>query len=107
MSKKNKKKREIKETIEDFMVNNETLNSIPGNEEIGYTQWFFDECFNYKDFIVLFVVYFILSQEMIKDFFAKYFTSLNPDDEGKINIQGVIVYGLILTIFYMLIRKFF
>lgn len=102
--KKNKKKKDItdlKETIEDFVVNNETPNPT------GYVQWFFDDCFNYKDFLILFILYFVLSQEMIKDFFAKYFSSLNPDDEGKIGIQGVIIYGLILTILFMIIKKLF
>jgi len=99
-----RKKKEIKEVIEDFVVNNE---NIPGNEEKGYTKWFFDECFNYKDFLILFVLYFVLSQEMIKDFFGKYFSSLNPDNEGKVGVQGVIIYGLILTIFFMMIRKLF
>jgi hypothetical protein len=103
-SKKNKKTKEItnlKETIEDFVVNNETPNSI------GYIQWFFDDCFNYKDFLILFILYFLLSQEMIKDFFSRYFSSLNPDDEGKIGVQGVIIYGLILTILFMIIKKLF
>ena len=103
-SKKNKKKIEIndiKETIEDFVVNNETPNPT------GYVQWFFDDCFNYKDFLILFILYFVLSQEMIKDFFARYFSSLNPDDEGKIGVQGVIIYGLILTILFMIIKKLF
>jgi hypothetical protein len=102
-SKKNKKKEisDITETIENFVVKNETPNPS------GYIQWFFDDCFNYKDFLVLFILYFILSQEMIKDFFARYFSSLNPDDEGKIGVQGVIIYGLILTIFYMIIKKLF
>jgi hypothetical protein len=102
-NKKHKKKKEIdiKETIEDFVVNNEMPN--PTN----YIHWFFDDCFNYKDFLILFILYFVLSQEMIKDFFARYFTCLNPDDEGKIGVQGVIIYGLILTILFMIVKKFF
>ena len=102
--KKNKKKEkeiDIKETIEDFVINNETPN--PTN----YINWFFDDCLNYKDFLILFILYFVLSQEMIKDFFARYFTCLNPDDEGKIGVQGVIIYGLILTILFLVIKKFF
>lgn len=100
-SKKNKKKEisDFTKTIENFVVNNETPNPT------GYIQWFFDDCFNYKDFLILFILYFVLSQEMIKDFFARYFTSLNSDDEGKIGIQGVIIYGLILTILFMIIKK--
>jgi len=103
-SSKRKKKEGIQETIEDFVINNETPNM---ETQVGHVQWFFDECFNYKDFIILFGIYFILSQEMIKDFIARYFSCLNPDDEGKIGVQGVILYGLLLTVLYMIIRKFF
>lgn len=92
----------LKEELQDYILES---NPLPSTN--SYLSWIFDSCFNYKDFLILFILYFILSQEMIKDFFSKYFTSLNPDDEGKVNIQGVIIYGLILTIFYMLIRKFF
>jgi hypothetical protein len=43
---------------------------------------------------------------MIKDLFGSYFTCLNPDDEGKVGVKGVIVYGLILTIIFMLSKKY-
>lgn len=72
----------------------------------GYLEWFFNDCINYKDFILLFALYFILSQDMIKDFFAGYFSSINPDDEGKVGVQGVIVYGLILCVLFVIIKKF-
>lgn len=103
-SKKNKKKTDsfdssnMTEHIENFVVNS---TNIPTN----YIQWFFEDCLNYKDFLVLFILYFILSQDMIKDFFASYFSSLNPDNEGKIGVKGVIIYGLILTVLFMIIKK--
>lgn len=100
-----KTKTKVVETLEDFIVGEKNLSSPKTYTE--YAGWFFDECFNYKDFLILFILYFVLSQEMIKDFFAKYFTSLNPDSEGKVNIQGVIIYGLILTILYMVTKKLF
>jgi hypothetical protein len=110
-SSKKKKKNKIEETIEDFVIQNEsniTNESVEAIEsDVSWSKWFFDECFNYKDFIILFVLYFILSQEMIKDFFAKYFTSLNPDNEGRVGVQGVIIYGLILTVLFMVLRKLF
>ena len=101
---KNKVK-EVVETIEDFVIDANSSNSTKSYSD--YAGWFFDECFNYKDFLILFILYFVLSQEMIKDFFAKYFSSLNPDDEGKIGVQGVIIYGLVLTILFMITKKFF
>ena len=94
------KKDDIKKTIENFVIKNENISTM------GYVNWFFDDCFNYKDFLILFILYFVLSQEMIKDFFSKYFNSLNPDEEGKIGISGVIIYGLILTVLFMIIKKF-
>lgn len=110
-SKKNKnsktknKVKEVVETIEDFVTDSKSTNSTKTYSD--YTGWFFDECFNYKDFLILFILYFVLSQEMIIDFFAKYFSSLHPDNEGKIGVQGVIIYGLILTVLFMVIRKLF
>jgi len=104
-SKSKNKIKEVVETIEDFISDNKSNNSVKTYSY--YAGWFFDDCFNYKDFIVLFILYFVLSQEMIKDFFAKYFSSLNPDNEGKVGVQGVIIYGLILTILFMIIKKIF
>jgi hypothetical protein len=103
-SKSKNKVKEVVETIEDFIIDGETNGTKSYSD---YAGWFFDECFNYKDFLVLFILYFVLSQEMIKDFFAKYFSSLNPDYEGKIGVQGVIIYGLVLTVLFMVVRKFF
>jgi hypothetical protein len=110
-SKSKNKVKEVVETIEDFVNDvNSTKSSNSSNSTKSYSDyvgWFFDECFNYKDFLILFILYFVLSQEMIKDFFSKYFSSLNPDDEGKIGVQGVIIYGLVLTILFMVIKKLF
>lgn len=100
--KSNKKVKNIKENFQEMIENQ---NPIPGTN--GYIKWIFNEYINLKDFLILFAIYFLLSQEMIKDFFARYFSSLNPDSEGKINIQGVIIYGLILTICYMIAIKLF
>lgn len=108
-SKSKSRASKIVDKIEDFVVkDNDVLNELKQDDEDGgYINWFFDDCFNYKDFLVLFILYFVLSQEMIKDFFSKYFSCLNPDDEGKVGVQGVIIYGLVLTILFMCIRKFF
>ena len=94
---KKKSKSIIKDTIEKFA-------EVDNNEEESYYSMIMNNI-NIKDFIIIFVLYFILSQEMIKDFFSNYFTSLNPDDEGKINVQGVIIYGLILAILFVIIQR--
>ncbi len=98
--KKKKKSKSVKEDLQDYV---EDKNPVPSTNK--YLSMIFDESFDIKDFFLLLGIYFLLSQNMIKDFFGKYFTCLNPDDEGKVHVQGVIVYGLILTILYMLLKK--
>ena len=102
-SKKSKKiykyKDEIKKGVEHML----SENGVPSSENVS--SYIFDDLFNLKDFIILFGVYFLLSQEMIKDLFAQYFTSLNPDDTGRVHVKGVIIYGLILTVLFMVLRK--
>ena len=92
----------IKDKIENFV--DEQLPIKGGGKTI--MAYIFDDCFGIKDFILLFSIYFILSQDMIKDLFSGYFTSLNPDDDGKVGVKGVILYGLILTIAFMLFKKY-
>jgi hypothetical protein len=100
---KNKEKLDnlIKDNIENFVED-----KIPVKNSKNILSYLFDDCFGVKDFILLFSIYFILSQDMIKDLFSSYFTCLNPDDEGKVGVKGVIVYGLILTIIFMLSKKY-
>ena len=48
-----------------------------------------------KDAIIIFVLFFLMSQDMIKELFSQYFTSINPDESGKVGAKGVIIYGII------------
>ena len=41
----------------------------------------------------------------IKNFIAKYITALNPNEEGVVTFKGVVVYGFLLALLY-LITKF-
>jgi len=103
--KKNKNKEKLDEIIKDN-IENFVEDKIPVKNSKNILSYLFDDCFGVKDFILLFSIYFILSQDMIKDLFSGYFTCLNADDEGKVGVKGVIVYGLILTIIFMLSKKY-
>ena len=102
-SKNNKEniKNIIKENFEDMVESNSPIKNSK-----GFMTYIFDDCFTFKDFILLFSIYFILSQDMIKDIFSQYFTCINPDDYGRVGAKGVIIYGLILSIIFMVTRKF-
>jgi ribosomal protein L12E/L44/L45/RPP1/RPP2 len=64
---KEEQEENLKEELQDYILES---NPLPSTN--SYLSWIFDSCFNYKDFLILFILYFILSQEMIKDFFSKY-----------------------------------
>lgn len=61
----------------------------------------------FKDILILFVLFFLMSQEMVKDLFAKYFTSINPDETGKVGATGVVIYGIILAVLFVVVKNFF
>ena len=59
-----------------------------------------------KDAVIIFVLFFLMSQDMIKDIFAQYFTSINPDEEGKVGAKGVIIYGVIFSVVFVIVKNF-
>lgn len=94
----NKYKNIIKKNVETML----TENGIPLSNGVFSNML---SMIDIKDFFLLFGIYFLLSQDMIKELFSQYFTSLNPDDFGRINVKGVIIYGLILTTLYIISKK--
>jgi hypothetical protein len=93
-------KKELKEKMKN-LIEKETFE---GSEK--YLRVIFDEKFTFKEFGLLFAIYFLMSQDMVKDFISNYFTSLNPDETGKVSMKGVLVYGLLMCVLFFLIRKF-
>jgi hypothetical protein len=56
--------------------------------------------------LLILIIYLLLSQAVVKDFFAKYITQLRPDAECKISFTGVVIYGVLLAVLYSLAKKF-
>lgn len=67
---------------------------------------FISEKFNLRELVLLFALYFVMSQEMVRDFFAGYFSSLNPDAEGNVRVQAILTYGLIFTLLFFILKLF-
>ena len=74
------------------------------DKEVGFWQSIVGSTV-FKDSIIIFILFFLLSQNMIKDFFGQFFSGLNPDDEGKIGVNGVFIYGLIFAILFAIIKS--
>ena len=59
-----------------------------------------------KDMIIIFILFFLMSQDMIKDLFSQYFTSIQPDNNGIVGAKGVIIYGIILAVLFTIVKNF-
>lgn len=55
--------------------------------------------------LLLLIVYLILSTESVKLRAAQYITAINPDENGKVSMSGVVLYGLLLVTVYTGLKK--
>lgn len=61
---------------------------------------------DWKDPLILLIIYVILSQASVRQLFGKYISFINPNEEGIVSQSGIIIYGIILIALYMIIKKF-
>lgn len=89
--KKNKKKDDTEtETNED-------------EQKPSYKKIIFDKI---KEPLLLLFIYFLLSQGFVKNLFGMYFKQINPNDDGQVSFFGILIYGTILTIIFMITKHF-
>jgi len=55
--------------------------------------------------IILLTLYVIMSQPFVISFASKYIKQLTPNEDGSVNMSGIVIYGIILTILFLGIRK--
>lgn len=67
-----------------------------------------ESSFNYIDLLkdagIIWVIYMILSINILKNFIAKYVKWINPNEEGVVPFSGIAVYGLILTLIFIITK---
>lgn len=61
---------------------------------------------NFKDPIIIIILYVLLSQNFIKKFVGKYINEINPSDNNNVSLFGVIIYGSILAFFFTITKKY-
>lgn len=66
----------------------------------------FDMPYMFKEAIVLLLLYVVLSYGPVKGTIGKYLTIINPNEEGVVSMTGVVIYGLILVILFITIKKY-
>jgi hypothetical protein len=57
------------------------------------------------ELIILLTIYVIMSQSFVVSFLSKYIAQLNPSDEGELKMSGIIIYGFIMAVLFLVIRK--
>ena len=110
--KKNSKKKDIEDQdiedqdIEDQDIEEQDINLKKSKKNKKANHKSNTEYDIFKESILLILVYIILSQNMIKNIFSLYFKSLNPNEIGIVGQSGVIIYGIILTCVFFILRYY-
>ena len=58
------------------------------------------------DFILLFIIFMLMSQDFVKNFIGSYVKSINVNDKGVVPIHGVAIYGIIFVTVFILSKIF-
>jgi len=56
---------------------------------------------------IVFTVFLILSQPVVRNTFARYIGQLNPNETGEVPFSGIVIYGLIFAILYAVFERLF
>jgi len=57
-----------------------------------------------KEPLILLLIYIILSLHFVREFFGKYIKYINPNDEGNVSFLGIVIYGIILVLLFIVSR---
>jgi hypothetical protein len=49
------------------------------------------------DFILLFIIFMLMSQQFVKNFIGTYIKNINVDENGVVPFTGIIIYGIIFV----------
>lgn len=85
----------------DFSTDNDFIDSIIPDQK-GLSEMI-PKCM--WDPLLVLVIYIILSQSAVRNFFGKYISQLNADYEGNVSFSGILIYGIILVVIYAIVKK--
>lgn len=88
---------------QDIPSNDESIEDEPFEETDKSTylpEWL-------KEPLLILIIYIILSQNFVKIFVGKYVKYINPDSDGNVSFLGIIIYGTILAVLYLITKKLF
>ncbi len=101
LKKKNKKRREkkkLEEIDEDTNESNDYISIYNIGKHLNKDT---------KELLLITFIYCILSTGFAKKTIGNYISYVNPNETGKYSFVGIILYGFILAISYIIIKKIF
>lgn len=93
--------KDLNENLPEQLIVNE--NNEESKEKYNITSYIPE---GLKDPLIIIILFFILSQPVVRETIGTYIQQINPDVEGKVSPTGVIIYGIILAGLYYLIKRF-
>lgn len=75
------------------------------DEDINQSRSYLPDWF--KEMLLILIIYIILSQNLVKGFFGKYIKYINPANDGNVPFIGIVIYGIILAVIYIVLKKLF
>lgn len=58
----------------------------------------------FRDPLLIWIIFILLSQNFIKQLIGKYVKQINPNEDGVVSFMGVVIYGLIFAVLFGLIK---
>ena len=101
---------DINNSLDKYMPNNSTKNVSDDDEEVidNFTDNNTDNSPNtfYSEFILLTIIYTILSHHRVHSFIGKYIKMIRCQNDGTMTILGLIIYGMLISVLYLLCKQF-
>jgi len=57
------------------------------------------------EIIIILSLYVVMSQPFVISFLSKYINQLNPNENGEASMAGIVIYGFILAVLFLIVRK--
>lgn len=83
----------------------ETINKIFDCKKTKKGGWFSKIPKIIVEIILLLIIYIILSQNFVKRLIGEYIKQINPNEEGYVSQTGIFLYGLILAVLFVIVKK--
>ena len=89
-------------------INNLEYDNIQEDDDMGSVET--NELYNdyvniFIEMLLLLSIYVVMSQPFVVYNVSKYINQLNPTEDGIVKLSGIIIYGLILTILFFVLRN--